>query len=106
MLWLIKQVYTGLLSFRGSLATRCVSLTNEPCMVRRTLIDLNRIELNYYLFMISLDKCNGSYNTVDDLSTKICLPSKTKEVTVEAFNLITRKNEPKTSVKLISCDCK
>ena len=31
--------------------------------------------------MISLDKCNGSRNVVDNLSTKICVPSKTKNVT-------------------------
>ena len=26
--------------------------------------------------MISLDKCNGNCNVVDELSTKICVPSK------------------------------
>ena len=26
------------------------------------LVDLNPIELNYYLFMVSLDKCNGNSN--------------------------------------------
>ena len=35
-------------------------------MIRRTLIDLNPVELNHYLFMISLDKCSGSCNSVDD----------------------------------------
>ena len=29
-------------------------------MIRLTLIDLNPAELNYYPFMISLDKCNGT----------------------------------------------
>ena len=29
--------------------------------------------------MISIDKCNRSCNVADDLSTKICIPSKTKE---------------------------
>ena len=41
-------------------------------MSRPTLINLNPIEHNYYPFMVSLDKCNGSCNAVDDLSTKIC----------------------------------
>ena len=57
MLWLIKQVFVALLSFSGSLATKFV---NDPCMVGPTLIDLNPVELNYYEFMISLDKCNRS----------------------------------------------
>ena len=39
MLWLIKQVFNGLLlSFSRSLATKCVSLNNEPCMARPTLL--------------------------------------------------------------------
>ena len=57
MLRLIKQVFIALLSFSGSLTTKSVSLNNEPCMIRPTLIDLNPVELNYYPFMISLDKC-------------------------------------------------
>ena len=93
------------MSFSGYLATKCVSLSNEPCMVRPTAIDLNPIELNYYPFMISLDKCNGSCNAADNLSTKIGLPGKTKDVNVKVFNMIKRINEAKTLVKHFSYDC-
>ena len=55
MLWHIKQVFIALLSFGESLATKCVSLNNEPCMIRPTLIELNTVERNCYPFMISLD---------------------------------------------------
>ena len=55
--------------------------------------------------MIKLDKCSGSCNSVDDLSTKICIPSKTKDENVKVFNMITNRNEAKTLVKHISCDC-
>ena len=44
-------------------------LINEQYKTSLTIIDLNLIELKYYSFMISLNKCNGSYNSVDDLST-------------------------------------
>ena len=71
-----------------------------------TVIDLNPVELNYYPFMISLDKCSRSCNVVDDLSTKICVPSKTKYVHVKVVNMITRINKAKTKMKHISCDCK
>ena len=54
-------------------------------MIRPTLIDLNPVEFNYYQFMISLDKCNESCNAVDDLSTKISVPSETKDINVEVF---------------------
>ena len=45
MFSLIKQVFIVLLSFSGSLATKCVPLNDEPCMVRLTLTDLNSVEL-------------------------------------------------------------
>ena len=67
-------------------------------MVRFFLIDLNPIEIKYYLFMISLDKCSGSCNTVNDLSRKTCVPNKTKEGNVTAFNMIRNENEAKTLV--------
>ena len=67
MFRLIKQIYMAILSFRGSLATTCVSFNNEHCKTRLTLIDLNPpIEPKYYLFMISIDKCNGNCNSFDD----------------------------------------
>ena len=56
--------------------------------------------------MINLDKCNGCCNAVFDLSTKICVPSETKDVNVEVFNMIRKVNEANTLVKHISCDCK
>ena len=70
MLRLIRQVLLALLSFSQSLATKCVSLNNEPCMIRPTLIDLKLVDLKYYPIMISLDKYSGSCNSVDDLSKK------------------------------------
>ena len=44
-------------------------------MVRPSLIDSNHVELKYYSFMISLDKCSGSCNVV---LPKICAPKKKK----------------------------
>ena len=88
----IKQVCIVLLSFSESLAhiakvsdqTKCLSLNDEPCMVRPTFIDLNPVELKHYLIMISLDKCNGSCNV---LSSKVCVPKETKKINVEVFNI-------------------
>ena len=99
-------MFITLLNFNGSLATKFVSLNNETCMARPTLIDLNPVELNYYSFIISLDKCNGSCNAVDDFFARICIPSDTTDKNVKVFNMITRTNEVKTLLKHISCDCK
>ena len=75
-------------------------------MIKPTLIDLNSFKLNYYHFMVSLDKCNGICNAVDDLSKKKYVPGQKKDVIVKIFNLIGSINEVKTLVKHISFDCK
>ena len=103
MFSLIKQVFVVLLSFSESLSTKCLFLNDEPCMVRPALIDMNPIELKNYPFMISLNKCTGSYNV---LSPKICIPKETKDIYVKALNKITNKNEAKAMTEHISCDCK
>ena len=78
------------LSFSESLATKCLFLNDEPGMVRPTLIDMNPVELKYYLFVISLNKCIGSCNLV---SSKICVPKETKDINVKTLNMITNKNK-------------
>ena len=65
-------------------------------MVRPTFIDLNPVELIYYPFIISLDKCTGTCN---EFSAKICVPKGTKDINVKAFNMITNKDEDKTMTK-------
>ena len=99
MFSLIKQVFIVLLNFSESLATNCLFLNDEPSMVRPTPTDLNTDELKYYPFMISLDKCTGSYNV---LSPKICVPKETKDINVKVFNMITNKTEAEAMAKYIS----
>ena len=78
MFRLIKQMFVVLLCFRKPFVTKFVSLNNEACMIRPTLIDLDPDEIKYYRFMISLDKYSGISNSIDAFATKICIPSKTK----------------------------
>ena len=72
-------------------------------MVRPTLVDMNPVELKYYPFMISLNKCTGSSNA---LSLKICVPKETKDINVKASNMTPNKNEAKSMTEHISSDCK
>ena len=96
-------MFIVLLSFSVSLATKCASFNDEPCMIRPTLIDLDSVELKYYPFMISIDQCTGSWNV---FTPKICVPKETKDIYVKAFNMITNKNEAKTMTKHNSWNCK
>ena len=54
-------------------------------MVRPTLINLDLVELKYYPFMISLNKCTGSCHV---LSPKICVPKDTKDINVKTLDMI------------------
>ena len=65
-------------------------------MAMTNLVDLNTVQLNYYSFVTSLDDCNGSFNNVVDLSIKICVPIKTRDVNVKVFKTITKRNEANT----------
>ena len=62
MFRIIKQVLIALLNFGGYLGyLACVSLDNN-------FSNLNPVELNFYPFMISLDKCSWCCNSVNNLS--------------------------------------
>ena len=37
-------------------------------------------EFHYYPFMVKLDRCVGSCNTLNDLSDKLCVPNKKKKI--------------------------
>ena len=94
----IKGVFIVLLSFSGSLATKCLFLIDQPCMVRLILNDLNPVEIKYYPFVISLDKCTGRCNV---LTPKICVQKDRKNINVKGLNIITNKNGAKTMKKHI-----
>ena len=60
--------------------TQCLFLNDEPCMVRSIITDMNPVELKYYPFMVSLNKCAESCNV---LSPKICVSKETKDINVK-----------------------
>ena len=62
--------------------------------------------------MVSLDKCNGSCNTLAGLysrntpSSGTCVPNKTEDANLKIFNMITEINESKTLMNNFSCSCR
>ena len=103
MFSLIKQVFIVLFSFTSSLAsvdnvrTKFLSLNDNLCLVRSTLIDLNPAELKYYPFMINLDKSSGSHN----FSSPKYVFQRKQDINVKAFNMIKNQNETKIMTKHI-----
>ena len=59
-------------------------------------------EFHYYPFAVKLNRYVGSCN----LSKKVCVATKTEDLNISVFNMITGINESKTLTKHISCECK
>ena len=78
-------------------------------MIWPTLNDLHRNEYSQefhcYAFTVKSDRCVASCNTLNDLS-KVCIPNKTEDINLSAFNIITGINESKTFAKRISWESK
>ena len=78
-------------------------------MTQSTLINLHPNKysqrLHYYPFVVNLDRCVGSCNTLNELSNKVCVPTK-KDLNLSVCNIITGINESKILTKDVSCECK
>ena len=68
-------------------------------MTQPTLINLYPYEYSqefyYYPFLVKLDRWVRSCNTINDLSNKLCVPSKTEDLNPNLFNIFTGINELK-----------
>ena len=108
MFELIRKMFIGLLTSIVNVCNhaKCVSF----CMTQLTFISLDPNECTqeflYYPFVVKLDRCIGSCNTLIDLFSKVCIPNKTEDLNLSVFNIITEMNESKTLTNYISCECK
>ena len=97
------MLLTGLVN--GSNHTKCVSLSNQKCMIQPTLINLHPNEysqdFHYYPFSVKLQRRAVVCNNINDLSNKLCVPDKTEDLNLSVFNMITGINESKTLTKHI-----
>ena len=77
-------------------------------MNRATLTDFypdGNQGLCHYPFIISLDRCDGSFNTIGQISGRIRVPNETEDVNLKVFNMIKRTDKLKTLTKHILCNC-
>ena len=110
----VKKTFIRLLTstVNASKHTKCVSLNNQKCLIRPTLINFHPKEYTqgfcYYPFTVNLDRCVGRFNTLNGLSNKECVSNETEDLNLCVFNMITGTNESKILVKHISCkpECK
>ena len=64
------------------------------------------LTIHYYQFEVRLYRRIGSFNTINDLSNKVCVPKKTQDLNLSLLNMIAGINESKILTKHISCKCK
>ena len=58
------------------------------------IIKVNRkLKLFFYSCIVSVSKCCGSFNTIDDRYAQVCITSKMKNMNVKVFKLISGVNE-------------
>ena len=53
-----------------------------------------------------VQRCVGGWNTLNDLSNKVCVPNKGKDLNLSVFSMITRINESEVLTKHVSHKCK
>ena len=112
MFGLIKIIFIMLLTsiISASNHVKCISLSNQKCIIQPTLTNLHpneyNQELHYHLFAVTLDMCVRSCNALNDLYNKVYVPSKIEDLNLSMFSMITGIIELKTLTKLVSCDCK
>ena len=60
------RTFGELLFFNLKRPIKCVSLNNQPCETKPTIVNINSNKTLFYPFTVSVNKCGGSCNTVDD----------------------------------------
>ena len=55
-----------------------MSLNNQPCITRPILINSKTYII--ISFLVKIDRCSGSCNTFNDLSSRICVSNKAKYI--------------------------
>ena len=59
-----------------------------------------------FYFTIEKSKCSGSYNNINNLYARSCVPDVVKSLNVRVFNLMSRTNETRHIECHETCKCK
>ena len=84
----------------------CVSMNNQESKVRSVIISVNTNEPMFYQYSITIKKCKGSCNAINDPSPKLCVFGTLKNINIKVFNLISRANETRHIEWHRTCKCK
>ena len=82
-----------------------ISKINQNCMSRPKIMDIKANEPVFYPYSISINKCSGSCNNINDPFAKLCVPDISKNINVKVFNLMSRIYETKQIIWHETCKC-
>ena len=104
------KIISLLISFFSIIKTKaleCVSVVNQKCMPRPKVLDVNEGvgEALFYLYNVQVNKCNGSCDTLDNPTSKICVPNVIKGINMQVYNFLMRLNETRNVLWHESCKC-
>ena len=60
----------------------------------------------FYPFSVSVSKCGGSCNTIDNPYARVCFPNQVRNMNIKDFNLMSEVKKTKFLVRHESCECK
>ena len=105
-MWLINLAIS-LFSIIKTKALECVSVTNQECMPRPKILDVNEGvgEALFYPYNVLVNKCSGSCNMLDAPIAKMCIPNIVKRVNMKVYNFLMRLNETRNVLWHESCKC-
>ena len=71
---LFKNMFNVVIGFTGlnikAIPLKCVSISNQECKVRPTIMNINKNEPLFYIYSILVNKCSVSFNNINDLYAK------------------------------------
>ena len=82
-----------ILGFGRSVAMKCVSINNPQYSAKLKLIGSNLNVFHHYPFIISMNRCDGSCNTLNDPLSVVCVPNKMEDKKLKVFDTIKEINE-------------
>ena len=111
MLGFIKKCFFTTITFSSyntlnANSLECVSMNNQECEIRSGIINVNTNEPVFYPYSITINKCKGSCNTINDSCATLCVSDTIKNINVKVFNLMSRTNKTRHIECHTTCKCK
>ena len=104
-----KQIFFSPLMYFSSLSSvnplECISMKNQDCKVKSETVNISRNDLIFYPFSITINKCSGNCNDINNPYAKICVPDIVKNLNVKVFNLLSRTDETRNIKWHKTCKC-